>query len=367
LEKLIESARLESEDIAIILNQGGYDIVDLQNLRDRVNSGQVVLPAIKRRVDQEWTEYEMIHQDFDDMKRLMQEGTEFTFVEIKQLFHDLLEAKFKAPELEAELSNVVSSIENMLTNLTKADSITEFARFIKTCETMPYKVTEIQEVIKNRDLAVRFLQTENLPIEQMNLWELNVVNKCITTSMEDSFRELYGKRLLLRKCKVLMTAETEGPEEIKGQYLLWPEFKEFIENCMADSQGFQAEDLEWVQDKLNQITMYLEEIKKLKEVQIVKCNLILYNFLDMSPEIQKLYTTKTEIKIHRESPVVKNRKNFSNLEDLQGSDKKEYRKEWIRNLRSKLTNLSSSFNKERGRRDSQEYRGRCIQASPKPI
>jgi hypothetical protein len=345
LEDLINSSNVESEDIAIILNQGGYDINELQNLRERVNSSQVVLSDIKRRVDQELTEYEMIHQDFDEMKRLMREGNDFPFVEIKLLFHDLLEAKFKAPELEEELRHAVTSIEDMLANLKKADTIAEFASLIKICESMPYKIAEIQAVLKNRDLAVRFLETENLPIEQMNIGELNIVKKCISTSMAESFEDLYGKRILQRKCKVLMTAEIDGPEEIKGHNLLLSDFKGFMQAMMDHRESFSDEELEWVQDKLSQITLYLEEIKKLKEEQIKKCNMILFNFLDISPEIQKLYTTKTEIKIHRESPEVKHMKIFSNLEDLQGSEKKEYRKEWIRNLRGKLTNLSSNLEK----------------------
>lgn len=359
LQKKITVGRALVEEIQAVLNcSTGLTVEDLKLAKKKLEQSHLVVKGLKKQIESEYKAYEMLEFDFNSAKDAKDSGCICCLDELKVLLKDALALKYKAPTIQNTLKNTISISEALLQCIVCSKPYQEVLEAIQRYQQGGLKVQEVEIILKNRQIALDFLQQDDIPIEKMAYKELKILEKSIINSLDKSYLEKFGNRMLKRKFNLLYHLEKKGQDLGDDNKIKLNDLIEISEEMKQKQQLFSADDLDYIQEKLSQSKMYIEQMKRVKEETLKKCQRVLFNFLDISEEIKQIYklfhpsvsTLDRLLKPQPEKPAeIKIEQGDSitevNADILDKSDRKLLRKEYIVKIRNCIQSVMPSMSK----------------------
>jgi hypothetical protein len=359
LQKKIAKGRELVEEIQAVLScRTALTIDDLKLAKRKLEDAQVTVKGVKKQISIEYMAYEMLEADFLAAQRASETHCMCSLDELKVLLKEALALKYKAPLIEKILRNAISVSEKLLHKIAEHKPHQEVIESIQAYRETEFMVQEIEVILRNREIALEFLHQDEIPIEKMNHRELKILEKSIINSLDLSFNEKYGQRILKRKFNLLYQLEKKGQDPGDENKIKMKDLIELSDEMKKKQSLFSMDDLDYIQEKMSQSKLYIEHMKRVKEETLKKSQKVLFNFLDISDEIKQISKTmhqsssvldrvlkhhpeqvKEKKKEHLISPIVAN----SDLVDK--NDRKIIRKEKILLIRNCILSILAGLSK----------------------
>jgi hypothetical protein len=290
LQKKISTGKeLVSEIEAVLNSADSHTIEDLKTVRRKLEESQTVVKGLKKRIENEYRAFELLDYEYKMARETDPDGRISSLDELRGLLKDAMSLKYKAPTIEKSLKISILNSEKLLEYIRESKPYQEILELIEKYRTIGVRVLEIEVILRNREIALEFLQQDDLPIEKMIHKELRIVEKSIVNSLDLSFQEKFSTRILQRRFNLLLQLEKKGPDPGDENKIKMKDLIEIHDEMKAKASLFSSDDLDYIQEKLLQSKMYIEQMKRVKEETLKKCQRVLFNFLDISDEIKQIH------------------------------------------------------------------------------
>lgn len=322
---------------------------DLKEVKKQLDSSPVISKSQKKQIDNEYQSYELVEHDFQLAKISGNDGSTNTLEELKVLLADACSLRYKAPVIEKTLMEAIHSSEHLLKSIDQNKPVQEIVESIERYRATGIAVKEVDVVLTNRQVALNYLNQDNLNIDRMNQQELKLLEKCIFNSLDLSYKERFASKILRRKYTLLNSIEKKGQEAAEENKIKLHELLAIFEQMKEASGGFNNDELEYIQEKINQTNMYLDQLKKVKEETLKRCMKVLFYFLDISEQVKQIQKNfqpipsvldkllnQDEAKDERHKEEARIADNLLTQELLEKNGKKQLRRDLIKGIRKTI-------------------------------
>jgi hypothetical protein len=358
------------EDIQSRLAQGeSMTIQKLREIKSKLDNSPILLKSIKRQVDADCRAFDHVERDFEAARQGREGGNEYvpSVEELRMLLKEAQGLKYRSLEMETSIAKAIASSECLM-KLSIEGENEEGLLALEMYQENGVKTSEAEYILYHRTKAMEYLNRPDLSIENMRIEELRLVEKCLTNALDGGFRGKFEDKILKRKVQILNQLEKK-PTDVTSTGVVKPEeFQSLIHSMREKSSLFTADEIDQLGEKLEQAELYINQLKKSKEEVLKKCRRVLFNYLDLSEIIDKQLSSlrsKAEVvDLHRDTPetvtssVHREKTSQPNLGQLpvtntrvgevklDKEEKKNLRKDLIKNLRDKLLSVFENLSKE---------------------
>lgn len=336
----------------------GLTIDSLKEIKLEMDSATVISKIQKKQIDNEYRSYELIEHDFQQARIPSPEGSINTIEELKILLTDACSLKYKSSQIEKALMETIHASELLLKSINQNKPVVEILASIERYQKVEILVKEVEVVLRNRQIALDYLNQDNLNIDRMSQQELKLLEKCISNSLDLTYKEKLGPKILRRKYNLISSIEKKSQEAGDENKIKLTELISILDQMKEAKKSFNNDEIDYVQEKISQTHMYLEQLKKVKEETLKRCSKVLFYYLDVSehvkniqknfqptPSILDKLLNQDEAEERIVTEASKAAENILAQELLEKSDRKQLRRELIKELRKTILRFNPVLTK----------------------
>ena len=269
------------------------------------------------------------------VSELLQKRISDDFIEIDEvqnLYSELISSLVILPEEEMIQKELIEGAENLINEslcLNKAN----FDSIIEKYKVFGVKIPELEEQINKREQAFNIFNTfeGQAQFNAQPLKDILEIEEKILKVPEHKFYQNYKKKIIIRKARLIKDLSSKTNYRKKDDFnfkLTTLEFKEIIAYLKEYiSQGDKLQDQEfWADHILTEKSQYISQLESAnsRDISILYCKRILFNFLDISPDIALIKNSKEKQNSLIEKPDSKETSNFVSVSN-ETSGNNEYK------------------------------------------
>ena len=183
-------------------------MVELRAAKAKMDAAPVIVRSLKRQVDTECRICDLVEKDFKAMQSSGPGGYQPSIEELKMLFIDCQELRYRCTDIENTLAQAIGAAETIIKLAGQEHKDTSgLASAIKIYKLTKVKAREVEEILTHRQLALDYLNNPHLGVDKMDLNSLKLVDKCISNCLDPSFSSNLADLVLKRKVQLLSQLE----------------------------------------------------------------------------------------------------------------------------------------------------------------
>ena len=336
----------------VLSTSKGLTIEDLRDIKMKLDSSDILFKGLKKSVDEEFAAYQLIERDYQESKNTSEEAYLNTLDELKVLLKEVQTLKYAAANIQEELISTISISEKIMLSVEENNHGGELLELISKYQSVGVRCKEVENILRQRMISLDFLERPDFNIEKMQFRELAVLEKSLVNCLDPNYSRMYFDNMIKRKVSILIQLEKKSSDNL--QPIINISGLEFLVDLLKKKSGLATtEEMDNLNEKIDHTKLYLKELKKLKEDVLKKCKKVLFNYLDVSEEIDQML--RSFIKEPEKNKPIDETKEKSREKDnkvaiieepVEKNEKRILRKQIIRSLRNTLQKIFLDFTKE---------------------